>query len=480
MKRQRKQAGWIIRYSKNMEIKDDEQRPETLKELKKKKKSGAVKSTIGNFATSVVLFPLGLLMGVFLARVLGPEGRGVYAYVTILGESMFPLILMGSSTGVFYYISAEKYDAKDVTFSALLIGAVNGALFALLLYFLWQMEWLGETAKKIDNIQVILPILITMPLTGVFMMSKQIFQGTSRFNTLNMIMIARFLFKFILIFSFVVIASWSVKGAIWAMAGEDILTACIVFYFFRKDIKPRFTIRKRFIKDSYAFGAKSWLSTLGDRSNDQLDQLILGYVAEPSLLGYYTISYSVLRLMGYLPNAISPVLFKLIAKTDDIRKSAVLATQVHRILFMLVGTLAITIFLSASWLIPFLYGEKFRQSVLPLLILLPGALSFWVTRRVINKFQTANNMPWQSSVVQIVGALTGLICYLILIPRWGIIGAASGSTIAYFASTICAIWYFYKIAGREALHLFTFSKADISWAADKLSSGIPFLKKIIK
>lgn len=463
-----------------METNDEQQSPEAIKALKKKKKGSAAKSTIGNFTTSVILFPLGLLLGVFLARVLGPEGRGVYAYVAILGESMFPLILLGSSTGVFYYISAEKYDVKDVTMSALLIGAFNGALFALLLYFLWQMEWLGEAAKRIDNVRVIFPILITMPLTGVFMMSKQIFQGTSRFNTLNMISVARFLFKFVLLFIFVVIAGWSVRGAIWAMAGEDILTACVIFYFLNRQIKPRFTIRRDFIRASYAFGAKSWLSTLGDRANDQLDQLILGYVAAPSLLGYYTVSYSVLRLMGYLPNAVSPVLFKLIAKTDDIKKSAVLTTRVHRVLFIIVGLLALTIALSASWLIPFLYGEKFSQSVTPLLILLPGALAFWVTRRVINKFQTANNMPWQSSVVQIVGAVVGLVCYLLLIPTWGIIGAASGSTIAYLASTLCAIWYFYRAAGRETLRLFAFSKADFTWAADKLSSGFPFLKKIIK
>lgn len=436
----------------------------------------ASKSAAGNLTTSLLLLPLGILMSIFLARILGPSDRGVYAFLALFGETLFPLILLGSSTGVFYYISSEKYDVHKVALTALTMGAFSGLNFAILVVLLWQNGWLGQTAKNTD-FSIVVPILITMPLTGICWMSKQIFQGTGRFNILNMIDTGKFISKFLLLFLFVVVLRTSVKGAVIALAIEDILATAIILWMIRRKIRPEWTYDKTFVKDAYLFGLRSWIGTLGGRANDKLDQLILGFVGQPALLGYYNNAYSVLRFLGFVPNAVAPVLFKMVAKTDDIEKSAKLTSQIHRVLFLIVGLMALTMWIAAPWLIPFMYGEAFRPSVLPFRILLLGSVFFWVTRRTISKFMTANGLNLNSSIIQLVGALAGVIAYLILIPPYDFIGAAIGSVLAYLISTATALLLFYRVAGGEVFRFFAFSLSDIRWLRERATSFMPFKKK---
>lgn len=444
----------------------------------KKAKRNLSQGVVGNLTTTLILLPLGVLLSIVLARLLGPYGRGIYAYATLFGDTLFPLVLLGSSTGVFYYISSEKYDVRRVALTALSMGAVSGTIFGAAIYFLWTNQWLGSIAKEME-VSIILPILITMPLTGMIWMSRQIFQGTAHFNTLNKIEIMKFVSKFLLLFLFIPVLGWDVRGGIIALAIEDIISALVALTVIYRVIRPEFTYQPRFVRDAYVFGARSWIGTLGGRANDKLDQIILGSIVSPESLGYYANAYTLLRFLGLGSNAISPVLFKKIAKTDDIQKSAVLTAQVHRVLFFCVALLALAIGVTAPWVVPFLYGESFRFSVLPLQIMLPGAVFFWATRRTISKFMTANSLNLYSSIIQIVGALAGLGLYLVLIPKYDFMGAAIGTSLAYLVSTLFALILFYKVTGNQLFRMFAFAKSDFTWLQHQLSAGLPFLKKFI-
>jgi O-antigen/teichoic acid export membrane protein len=444
----------------------------------KKGKRNLSQGVVGNLTTTMILLPLGVLLSIVMARMLGPYGRGVYAYAALFGDTFFPLIMLGSSTGVFYYISSEKYDVRKVALTALSMGITNGITFGFIVYFLWTNQWLGSIAKELD-ISVILPILMTMPLTGIIWMSRQLFQGTALFNTLNKIELTKFLSKFLLLLIFVSILGWDVKGAIIALAIEDIISAIVVLIVIYRAFHPQFTYQPQFVKDAYIFGIRSWVGTIGGRANDKLDQILLGSMVKPESLGYYSNAYALLRFLSFGSNAVAPVLFKKIAKLDDINKSAVLTTQVHRILFYSVAILALLIGLSAPWLIPILYGESFRFSVLPLQIMLPGAVLFATTRRTISKFMTANGLNLYASYIQIVGAITGLGLYLYLIPRYDFIGAAIATTLASVISTLFAMGLFYKTAGSEIFRFFILKKEDFIWLKNRLFEGIPFLKNRI-
>ena len=202
-----------------------------------------------------------------------------------------------------------------------------------------------------------------------------------------------------------------------------------------------------------------------------MDQLIIGAFISPANLGIYSVAYSVVNLLLTPSNAISPVLFNEISKANDLGKSAELAAKVHKALFILVAIMGVGLLLFGYWLINLMYGEEFVKAYTPMLILIPGMLFYSVSRRVLQKFLAANGFPLKTSTVQMVGAVSGVCMYMLLIPSFGIVGAAVGSTIAYLISMMTA----YIIAKRLVKHewnFFTFSINDAKWAYGKIRSTI--------
>ncbi|HHJ51394.1 MAG TPA: hypothetical protein ENJ88_10905 [Phaeodactylibacter sp.] len=424
--------------------------------------SGTRKS-LGNFITLLVMFPLSIGVNILVARILGPANKGLYAFMVLLGESMLPILFLGFGVGVVYLLGSERFKGRDVVFSSLVIGFLNGAVVALLLAFLWSKQWLGKTAAEVPG-EFMLPVLMTLPLTGMFSMAKQILKGRSQFKVLNILTLANALFNIALLSAFVLLTDMALRGAVMAIVVQKVLTAVVVVYLLARYTSPRLKFNPAFVRESYAYGIKAWLGNMATRSNERMDQLILSFFADARLLGYYSVAFSIVRLMGFFPQAISPVLFNMVAKAKDAGRSAVLLAQVHRALLLLVGGMALALGLAGKWLIPFLYGSAYEASYLPMLILLPGMFVYMASRRVINKFLSANGHPGLSSRVEAIGALTGIVAYLLLIPVLGVAGAALASSLAYVVSTIAAHYYLHRLLPDfRTADLFLVGKKDLTW-----------------
>jgi O-antigen/teichoic acid export membrane protein len=438
--------------------------------------SGTRKS-LGNFFTILVLFPLGILISILVARILGPSSRGIYAFLLLMGESLLPILFLGFGTGVIYMISSERYKAKNVILSSLLIGVLKGGLIALLLWVLWKNQLLGETAKEIPE-HIFLPVLFTLPLNGLFTMSKQVFKGTSNFGLFNMASLLYTVSNLIFLTAFVVLVDWDLEGAVYSIIAQKVITvfAVLAILFYR--LRPRLRIDLGYIRACYDYGIKGWIGNMATTANERFDQIILSYFANSTMLGYYAIAFSLVRFMGYFPQAVTPVMFNIIARTKEKAKSLELMAQVHRAMLVSVGLMALALGISGYWLIPLLYGEEYSSAFIPFIILVPGMFIYMASRRVINKYFGASGMPAKMSIVEGAGATVGIICYLTLIPIFGIIGAAVGSTAAYFVSTIVAHILFRRMTKGQKVNLFGVSFRDLRWIFGKLEGSFAIVGKL--
>ena len=432
---------------------------------------------MGNFLTMVVLIPISITVNIIVARILGPSAKGIYAFMLLMGESMVPILFMGFGVGVIYLIGSERFSAKETAISCLLIGFIKGCIISALLYFLWINNWLGETAAEIEP-EYMLPIIFSLPLSGIFSISKQIFKGSSMFGLLNIITLINAILNAVFLVIFVMFTRWGLQGAVIAIVSQKILTVSAILVIIYRRYKPQFRLHLPFIKESYSYGIRAWVGNMATRANDRFDQLILGFFANSTLLGYYSVAFSLVRFLGFFPQAVTPVFFNLAARQRDPEKSAQLMAQVHRAMLIMVGGLALVLGFAGYWLIITLYGEQFEPAYVPLLILLPGMFIYSSSRRVINKYLGANGMPEKMSYVQASGAITGIILYLILIPQFDIIGAAIGSTVAYFVSSIVAYYFFIKVIPNKKINLFLVGPKDIQWIFQRVMGSAGFLKKI--
>ena len=81
-------------------------------------------------------------------------------------------------------------------------------------------------------------------------------------------------------------------------------------------------------------------------------------------------------------------------------------------------------------LIPFLYGEKFRESVEALLILVPGIIAMTVYM-ILHSDLTGRGRAKITVYIFGMALILNIVLNLFLIPRYGINGAAFSSTISY-------------------------------------------------
>jgi O-antigen/teichoic acid export membrane protein len=169
----------------------------------------------------------------------------------------------------------------------------------------------------------------------------------------------------------------------------------------------------------------------------RIDYWFIDYFRNDAALGIYALAVRLVQLFWILPLVYASIIFpKVSAGQQDYDHQPLLSlVRVTNTVNLIAGVLAVV---SAYWLLPFLFGKDYRDSVAPFLILMPGVIAFAVTTLLAS---------WFAGMQMLKVNLTGsAICFLViivldllLIPRFGIKGAALASSIGYFTSTLYSV-----------------------------------------
>lgn len=204
--------------------------------------------------------------------------------------------------------------------------------------------------------------------------------------------------------------------------------------------------------------------------------MILGIVVPAAALGFYAVAVTLAELFWLLPDSIGKVLFNRIAREHNSGFQEEMLCRVHRIVFwvsfilMIVGAVAVTYVI-----IPYGYGGKYLDSITPFLLLLPGTL-LYIPAKITTKLLSSTGKILETSYATASGSVISIILYFILIPKFGIIGAAYAASIGYIFISIFCIYYVIRYYDITLKDLFLFSKDDLNWIMTNLKKISP--KKI--
>ena len=428
------------------------------------------RDVIGLFGTKMVLFPLGLITGILVTRVLGPADKGVFAFVTLLIGFVGPLLQFGFGNGIRYYVSAGEFHPRDVAFSAFVTRLFLGVMAAVVLGVLYQSHALGETASVIRWSEL-LPVLACLPLVGAGTVMQWILIGDSQFNVVNFLDMARSALLIILLWAMVVLGHLGLVGAIWSLLVGQVAVALAMCGAVVGLYRPRLRIDARAIVQSFSYGIRMWIGTIAVRSNNRLDQFVLAVSASASQLGQYSVAVRVAELPLMLGSVSGPVVFNRIATSAADEDRVGIVDRVHRAQTGLVGGVLLALGLVGYLTIPVLYGQAFKGAVVPFLLYLPGVLAY-ASQQVIGKYFSGSGHPLVASILQVVGLGVGLPAYLVLIPRYGAKGASIASSLVYSTTAVCGIVAYCRMARPQKARPLAFSGADWRWALGQLQKGL--------
>jgi O-antigen/teichoic acid export membrane protein len=111
---------------------------------------------------------------------------------------------------------------------------------------------------------------------------------------------------------------------------------------------------------------------------------------------------------------------------------------------MLVACLGMA--LIGEWLIVLLFGSAYQPAYPALLALLPGIFSLCYAS-ILHLDLLGKQKPGTLSLMAGVAAALNLLLTYLLIPHWGIVGAAYASSLAYSLLTLGMLWLYCRLSG---------------------------------
>lgn len=185
-------------------------------------------------------------------------------------------------------------------------------------------------------------------------------------------------------------------------------------------------------------------------------------VCSQSDLGNYIQVSKLGQLFLVLPQILASVIFPRSASGGDRQELNQSIMIITRLLARFFIVLALVIAVAGHWIFPFIFGNTFNNMQAPFLIILPGI--FFLSVLVLLAAYFGGKGILRIGVIGNVAALVVMIVgdYL-LVPVYGIIGAAVVSTAAYFVNMLYSLLRFYKDYAISWGDFFKWKRSDYTW-----------------
>ena len=399
------------------------------------------------FTSSAFLITNGLLfVNLFvLSNALGAEGRGMvaaaYGNTIVIGWAF--QIGLPTAAGFF----AKDLSHRRIAMSAwamVLLGAIPIAVL-LIPFFIWQLGGMvfaegGESLQRWYLAFVVLQLL-----NGVFLSAMFWLRGVGSLFKYNLLLAAP---QVLITLGYVVL--W-ISGNLTvnsALASTFIMLSIgWIIGLTATDSWPG----RGFSRDIFAqvrnYSLKAWAGNLSFFVSLRIDQLLLVSFVDSARLGIYAVAAAVSTLSGPIARGFAQALLPFIRKADsDEERLARINTTIRQVAglsFLVLALMAAT----AWFVIPFVFGEDFRDAVIPLLILIPGAWATDVTQ-VFTTSLTSFNRPGDASKAQLAAAVATVIGLITLLSPYGIIGAAITTTVSYWVGLLAHVFYWRRLVGQ--------------------------------
>ena len=192
----------------------------------------------------------------------------------------------------------------------------------------------------------------------------------------------------------------------------------------------------------WGYGLRGWGGVFANLVNWRLDQAILPALTGPIQIGYYAVAVSLAEVPSMIIGAVKQVVFTETSSAGNLR----LAARATRIVILLSLVSDLVLAAVSHVVVPLLFGSDFEPAVRMAQILLVANIP-WTAEVVLATGLLSAGRPGLRSIGQIVAAVLTITGLALLVPRYGGIGAAWTSLVAYTVNFIVSLVFFHRESG---------------------------------
>lgn len=379
-----------------------------------------------------------LALAVVLARGLGAENYGVYAFAfaavglaSVFADFGFPTLLERLvATGELQQnqplINGLLKRSSQLVAGASIIAAAVLVCFALLKYDGWQ----SDQGRALIVAAAIVPIgAFLRSWSGVLSGYRQVLRS----RAVELLMLPMTALGLILVAFGFFPQSQNATVALTIQWFSTVLAAVVLLLMLQKH-------RPKTNNSQAQYETKQWLRSaaplmiVGSASSivALCDILMLGVMRSTTEVGVYRVAAQSSLLIGMGVQAANMILAPRFArwwKAGEMQKMQAIVTQSTRLVFALAATGCLIFALVGQVFLNFVFGVEFAASFLPLMVLCVGQL-FSVGFGSVGYLLTMTGNEQATARGMLIAAVVNIVLNLLFIPKWGMMGAAVATSIS--------------------------------------------------
>ncbi|GAC1487757.1 MAG: hypothetical protein NVS1B9_07620 [Solirubrobacteraceae bacterium] len=396
---------------------------------------------------SLIAVGLGAVASIVLARILGATGRGTTAAVGALAVLCSGLLTFGAPAAAAYALG-RRAKAGERTALGRAFSTV-GVCLALLVALVFAAIAFATDPGGADSAVLVAGMAVAGGTALQQILGQMVLTGVPGLLPYALVQVLPAILNTVVIGGLALAGDLTVLSAVLASALGS-LTGCAAAGFFlgrASLILPvALPIAARSVRPYVGFAVMTAATISLTQVVQRLDILLVAGLRSTRDAGIYAVAAQVGDLLLVVPAAIGTVMFRRAARSDaghrlDLRH-ALRWTGLSSILAAgLVAALA-TPFLTH------VVGREFSASAAPLRLLLPGVVLLGL-QSVVSNYIAARGRVRAVVVAWLTGALLSTAADILVIPAYGVKGAAVVSSLSYAAVLLLHVRALRIVDGRD-------------------------------
>lgn len=432
-------------------------------------------NTITNFSMTATVnisaSVIGLLTGIFLARLLGPEERGALAAIQNIPTLLLGVGSLGITTAVAYYSGKDPKSAGTFLVTGLITLILWSIPLMVLSYHIIPYFIKGQSPIIIKYARLYLLIIPIQFFIGV---PFWVLQGVSEFRLWNILR-----FQAPVAWALSILAMW-IYGTI---SGEYIsivylaimsIVACVFMVVTFKIIPAPYKFNIYLLPKLLYYGLPTSLTVVPQQLNLRLDQLLMAAMLSAESLGLYVVAVAWSGGTAPIFTSVSQILFPRLASIQDKEIQAEILQQVIRMSSLCSIVVTVILIILTPIVFPWLFGRLFIEAVSPaaVLVLASGISNL---NNIASDGLRGLGFPKWPLIAEFIGLGVTMLSLSLLLLRYKLMGAAISSLVSYLVTFIILILSIVKETKTSIYGIIVPRREDVYYLTDKLS--LHFLSK---
>jgi O-antigen/teichoic acid export membrane protein len=411
--------------------------------------SAIAKKSLETFVVRGLSLASALVLGIVIARLLGPYGKGLYTYVIVV-LTLMTTLAAGQGSAIAWQLVKGRQPPREVYAALLRTVAVFAIPTATVLIAI---------AVAVPSQRVLLPVAAALPfalygalVNGFFLSASDVRSGNIQTLVLALVSLLSVPVLFL---------HGGLGGVLIVWVASYVAAAVTSIIRMRPYLAGPTAEKSEYpFKQQLLFGIKTALNALVEELNIRIDIFLVLLILGAGALGVYSLGIGIASLLWQLSRPIATAAFGRIGSSSEADSAALTARCMRHSLAFVAAAAAIAFVVGPMLIVP-IYGAPFAAAGNVLRMLLPGIVAYCLMPLLATFFTQQLGRP---SIPLALSAISTVLCAAAtaaLLPRYGIIAGAAATSASYVTAVAIGAALFVRRTGISPIALFILNGDDV-------------------